>query len=354
MANATPDVSSPPPPPLPSVFRRYQDSIDSALRDRLSVPDPFVYSMLRYAMGWSDTTGSPVTASQGKALRPTLCLLTCEAVCGDFRRAVPPAACLELIHNFSLVHDDIQDRDEYRRHRPTLWKVWGEPKALTAGNVMRIVADATIQVLQTDSVPASDINTVNRILTEASLEMIEGQHLDVAFEGRSDIGMQSYLDMISRKTGALIRTPMHVGATMGTRDSKVIESFRECGRSLGYVFQIRDDVLGIFSEEATTGKPVGADIRRKKNSLPIVHAMAQADRAQKRTLESTYAQETVSDSDVEAVLDIMDGLGTEKFANALAAEHCERALDALADVEIPVNSRADIEELSTFLLIRQH
>lgn len=354
MTNVTSDASSSPPPPLPSVFGRYQESIDSALRDRLSVSDPFVYSMLRYAMGWSDTSGSPVSAPQGKALRPTLCLLTCEAVCGDSRRAIPPAACLELIHNFSLVHDDIQDRDEYRRHRPTLWKVWGEPKALTAGNVMRIVADATVQGLRADSVPDSEINTVNRVLTEASLEMIEGQHLDVAFEGRSDIGMQSYLDMISRKTGALIRTPMHVGAIMGTRDPKVIDSFRECGRSLGYVFQIRDDVLGIFSEEETTGKPVGADIRRKKNSLPIVHAMSQADRAQRRMLEDTYDHETVTDTDVEAVLDIMDDLGTEEFANSLAAEHCERALEALADVEIPLNSRADIEELATFLLVRQH
>ena len=219
---------------------------------------------------------------------------------------------------------------------------------------MRIVADATVLGLRDYSVPDSEINTVNRVLTEASLEMIEGQHLDVAFEGRSDIGMQSYLDMISRKTGALIRTPMHVGAIMGTRDPKVIDSFRECGRSLGYVFQIRDDVLGIFSEEETTGKPVGADIRRKKNSLPIVHAMAQADRAQRRMLEETYAHEMVSDSDVEAVLDIMDGLGTEEYANSLASEHCERALESLAGVEIPMSARAEIEELATFLLIRQH
>ncbi len=354
MTNVAPDQSTAPPPSLPAVFQRYQESIDSALRDRLSNTTSFLYSMLRYAMGWSDESGAPVSAPQGKALRPTLCLLTCEAVCGEYRRALPPAASLELIHNFSLIHDDIQDRDEYRRHRPTVWKVWGEPVALTAGNAMRIVADTSIEGLRGDAVSAADIVTVNRVLTEASLEMIEGQYLDVAFEGRSDIGMKSYLDMISRKTGALIRTPMHVGAIMGTDDIKVIESFRECGRSLGYVFQIRDDVLGIWSKENTTGKPVGADIRRKKNSLPIVHAMAQADGAQKRTLDGIYAQETVEDTDVDTVLDIMDSLGTEAYANSLAAEHCDRALGRLAGVEIPSGARADIEELATFLLIRQH
>ena len=353
MANVTSDPSNAP-PTLPAVFQRFQDAIDSALRESLSNGASSVYSLLRYAMGWSDAEGAPVSAPQGKALRPTLCLLTCEAVCGEYRRALPPAASLELIHNFSLIHDDIQDRDEYRRHRPTVWKVWGEPMALTAGNVMRIVADTSIEGLRSDSVSAADIVTVSKVLTEASLEMIEGQYLDVAFEGRSDIGMKSYLDMISRKTGALIRTPMHVGAIMGTNYQAVIESFRECGRSLGYVFQIRDDVLGIWSEEKTTGKPVGADIRRKKNSLPIVHAMSKADGAKKRTLDGIYAQETVEDAEVDTVLDIMDSLGTEAYANSLAAEHCDRALERLAGVELPSGARADIEELVTFLLVRQH
>ena len=354
MTNVTSDPSTAPPPPLPAVFQRYQESIDSALRDRLSGANSFVYSMLRYAMGWSDAAGAPVSAPQGKALRPTLCLLTCEAVCGEFTRALPPAVSFELIHNFSLIHDDIQDRDEYRRHRPTLWKVWGEPQALTAGNVMRIVADTSIEGLRGDSVPVADMVTVNEAITEASLEMIEGQHLDVAFEGRTDIGMDGYLDMISRKTGALIRTPMHVGAIMGTDEPTIIESFRECGRSLGYVFQIRDDVLGIWSEEKTTGKPVGADVRRKKNSLPIVHAMSHADRVQKKALEHVYEKETVEDADVDTVLEIMDTLGTEAFANSLAAEHCERGLEWLKGIEFHPDARADIEELSTFLLIRQH
>ena len=211
---------------------------------------------------------------------------------------------------------------------------------------MRIVADTSIEGLRGDSVSDADIVSVNEAITEASLEMIEGQHLDVAFEGRSDIGMDGYLDMISRKTGALIRTPMHVGAIMGTHDQAVIESFRECGRSLGYVFQIRDDVLGIWSEEKTTGKPVGADVRRKKNSLPIVHAMSQADRVQRRVLEHVYEKETVEDADVDSVLEIMDTLGTEAFANSLAAEHCERGLEQLAGIEIPSYARDDIEELS--------
>ena len=341
-------------PPLPAVFQRYQATLESALRDRLSDDSSFVYSMLRYNMGWADTQGVPVSAAQGKALRPTLCLLTCEAVCGDFSRAVSAAAAFELIHNFSLIHDEVQDRDETRRHRPTLWTIWGDAKALSAGNVLRVVADVTIEQLRGGHTSFRKVEAIGRVMTEASLEMIEGQYLDVSYEGRSDIGMRSYLDMIARKTGALIRSPMEVGAIMGADDQIVVDAFSECGRALGCVFQIRDDVLGIWGDERTTGKPVGADIRQRKNSLPIVHAMSTADGARKRTLDRVYGQETISDEDVEIVLDIMDGLGTREFAHSLAAEHCERGLECLNVVEIPPDARNDIEEMAVFLLIRQH
>lgn len=341
-------------PPLPAVFQRYQAALDSALRDRLSDDSSFVYSMLRYNMGWADIQGAPVSAAQGKALRPTLCLLTCEAVCGDFSLAVPAAAAFELVHNFSLIHDEVQDRDESRRHRPTLWTVWGDAKALSAGNVLRVVADVTIDRLQGEDASFRKVHSIGRVMTEASLEMIEGQYLDVSYEGRSDIGMKSYLDMIARKTGALIRSPMEVGAIMGANDQSVVDAFRECGRALGLVFQIRDDVLGIWGDEKTTGKPVGADIRQRKNSFPIVHAMSNADGARKRILDRVYDQESISDEDVDTVLEIMDGLGTRGFAHSLATEHCERGLECLEGVEIPPDARNDIEEMAVFLLIRQH
>ncbi len=354
VTNPALDVAVAPLAPLPSVFQRHHESINASLRDRLSVDDSFVYSMLRYNMGWSDTDGVPISATEGKAFRPTLCLLACEAVGGNFERALPAAIALELIHNFSLIHDEIQDRDEIRHHRPTLWAVWGDPKALVAGNVLRVIADTSLEQLPAVNVPFADIVSINEVITEACLEMIEGQYLDMAYEGRSDIGMNSYLTMIARKTGALIRAPMHVGAIIGTDDQLVIQAFRECGRALGYVFQIRDDVLGIWGDQETTGKPVGADIRRKKNSMPIVHAMSQADGVEKQTLQRIYSQEVVGDTEVDIVLDIMDGLGSQKYAHTLADQHCQFGLQSLDSIEISPDARNDIEELSIFLLERQH
>ena len=143
---------------------------------------------------------------------------------------------------------------------------------------------------------------VTRLLTEAHLQMIEGQYLDLSYESRPDIGMSDYLDMISRKTGALIRCSLHVGALIGTRNQAAVEAFRKCGESLGLVFQIRDDVLGVWGDERVTGKSVGADIRRKKNSLPVVYAMSRAVGADKEFLESVYRRDGVDDSDIDGVL----------------------------------------------------
>ena len=131
-------------PELPMVLSRYQDILEPALRDTISDRSSFVYDMLRYCMGWSDVTGKPSNLEKGKGIRPSLCLFICDALGGDVRKAIPAAVSLELIHNFSLIHDEIQDFDEIRHHRPTLWTVWGVPKSLVAGNVMRVLAEKSI------------------------------------------------------------------------------------------------------------------------------------------------------------------------------------------------------------------
>ena len=338
---------------LPVPFKRYRTLVNAALRESLQDRDIPVYSMLRYSMGWSDIHGNSRTATGGKALRPTLCLLACEATGGQVSRALPAAVALELIHNFSLVHDDIQDRDETRHHRPTLWAVWGDAKALVAGNTFRAVADKALWRLVDEGVSCDDSLEVARLLTEACLEMVEGQCLDLMYEGRLDIGMPEYMDMISRKTGALIRCALNVGAVIGASDEDTVRAFRDCGRWLGFVFQIRDDVLGVWGEEEITGKPVGADIRRKKSSMPVVFTMSQARGGDKDLLTEIYARESLSDEDVDSVLDVMDRIGARDYARDLAAEYCDRALESLSGVELPPKSRQEMEEIAHFLLVRQ-
>ena len=305
-------------------------------------------------MGWVDVDGQACNATEGKALRPTLCLLACEAAGGSVGKAMPAAVAVELIHNFSLIHDDIQDGDETRHHRPTLWAVWGVPKALIAGNTLRVVADTALEGLVEKGVELETALAAVGVLTEAYQEMIEGQYLDMSYEGRPDIGIHEYLDMISRKSGALIRHSMNLGALIGARQTATIDALLECGRSLGYVFQIRDDVLGVWGDEDTTGKPVGADIRRKKNSFPVVHAMSAARGEDKQLLQTTYEKDSLSDDDVASVLDVMDRVNTRENAQTLAAEHADRALEAVAQVELAPSAHEDLRELVDFLLVREH
>ena len=347
-------ATSSPAPVLPRPFERYRSRIDLALRERMNGHTSPLYDMLRYSMGWSDASGTPTGGTTGKALRPVLCLYACEATSGEYEPALPAAAALEFIHNFSLIHDDIQDRDELRHHRPTLWSVWGDGKAVVAGNSLRVVADAAVGGMVAGGRSPKEALDVAGLLTEAYLEMIEGQYLDMAYEDRQEVGLQEYLAIISRKTGALIRCAMNIGAVIGTSDRQTVDSFREAGRSLGYVFQIRDDVLGVWGDEDATGKPVGADIRRKKKSLPAVYAMSRARGEAKKTLARKYAQQELADDDVEVVLEIMDEVGVREYAQDLATEHCDDAMRHLSSVEVSPEGRRDIEEIAHFLLVREH
>ena len=342
------------PTALPEMFNRYRADLNEAMRRQVSSDRVGVYDMLRYYLGWVDKYGNPCSATEGKALRPTLCLFACEATGGPVSQALPAAVALELIHNFSLIHDDIQDRDETRHHRPTLWAEWGVPRALVAGNVLRIVADMSLNGLGEPHADTERVLGVVNLLTEAYLEMIEGQYLDISYEGRRDIGMGDYLDMIARKTGALIRCSLNLGAMIGTRHAATVEAFRDFGRSLGYVFQIRDDVLGVWGDEESTGKPVGADILRKKNSLPVVYAMSVASGSEKQLLVETYGRDHLNDDDVAMVLGVMDEVRTREYAHRIAADHCDAAMRALSAVELDPEIRQQAEELVHFLLVRQH
>ena len=334
---------------------RYRDIIVTTLKERLSQDFLPVYDMLRYCMGWSDKDGNPVNGAMGKSLRPSLCLFACEAVGGQIRHALPAAASLELIHNFSLIHDEIEDFDETRHHRPTLWTLWGINKALVAGNVLRIVADRSMEMMKIDE--GKDAERVVKgveLLTEACLEMIEGQYMDISFEGRIDITLDQYMAMISRKTGALIRCSLQLGAAMGTENLATLETFRKTGTSLGFVFQIRDDILGIWGEEKSTGKPVGIDILRKKNSLPIVHAMDKADKKGKELLREIYSLEHPGEQEVAAVLEIMEQAGTRDYAQKLAYEYEGKALKLFSQTRLSDSHQLDFGVLARFLAVRQY
>ena len=336
------------------MFDRYREHLEASLAD--AVPDLHRHPVnvpLRYHLGWSDHDGvpSPTPASQGKALRPTLCMFACDALQGEPTHAAPAAAALELIHNFSLVHDDIQDQGLERRHQPTVWALWGTPRALVAGDAMQSLGDLAI-LHGDDAVPSDTAVRVSQLLTQSYVEMIEGQCRDLQFEQRETIGTDEYLEMIALKTGALIRSSLVIGATVATHDADTIVGVARFGRAIGRLFQIRDDYLGIWGDEAITGKSTDSDIVQRKKSYPIVYAFQQADGANRNELLRLYSQETLDEGNVDRVLDILDDIGAAAQTDYLTEITAQEARAALSTLELPPWAADDAGQLIDFMAYR--
>lgn len=339
---------------LPAIFDRYRQDVDAELRSALPNGDLPLHEAMRYHLGWIDQAGKPISGGGGKALRPCLCLLACEALRGDHHPALPAAGAVELVHNFSLIHDDIQDGDKERRHRPTVWWLWGKPKAIAAGTAMRSVAGIALSRLDNEAVPVERQLRAAQALDRSCLEMIEGQYLDLSYEGRLDIGVAGYLDMISRKTGALMGCSLEMGAIVGTADGAPAKRFGSFGRKLGLAFQIRDDVLSVWGDEKQTGKPFANDIKRKKNSFPIVFAI-EKERGQKQSqLQALYQRQSMDEDTVAAVLARLEEMGAEEQAQTTAREFLKAALAELGGLRLAPEARRDLEETATFLVERDY
>ena len=348
---------APPGPKLPGMFGRYSNWIQDELWRAVRGPsEADVNLLLSYHLGWVDQhgTAAPSASSQGKALRPTLCLFACEALSAEHGRALPTAAALELIHNFSLLHDDIQDKDLERRHQPTAWSLWGIPKALVAGDALHSTGDLAALRVEQQRVSSEVLLRVSEILTDSYLVMIEGQCLDLEFEGRTDITTSEYLHMIACKTGALIRCGLETGALLADGDEDAVRAFASFGEGLGQAFQIRDDYLGIWGDEATLGKATGNDIRRRKKSYPVVYALERATGAALNDLKRIYGRSELEEDDVQRVLAILDEVGARDQSQSLTESAADRALDALTTVSLPEWARAEAEELVDFLTRREY
>ncbi|MBI4187133.1 MAG: polyprenyl synthetase family protein [Chloroflexi bacterium] len=337
---------------LPAVFDRHRAEIDAEMRAALAERELPLYHMMRYHLGWADDRGNSVAGPAGKALRPTLCLAACEAAGAEYRRALPAAAAVELAHNYSLIHDDIQDDDRERRHRATVWSIWGKPQAINAGTAMRVLASLALSRLEQYNVPAQKQLRAQRLMDEASLRLLEGQYLDINYESRFDIGVSDYLSMIEGKTAALMACSLEMGALLATDDAHMISSFYDIGRNLGLAFQIKDDILGIWGSEQETGKLQGSDIRHRKKTLPIVYALEKADNGLKKELVSVYSNGMVERDGVVTVLATLEAVGAQSYAQRMAESYCDAAIKAMNGLELPSPAKNDLMEMARFLVQR--
>ncbi|GHO65771.1 polyprenyl synthetase [Ktedonobacter sp. SOSP1-52] len=356
---------------LQATLLRHQQAIDSALHsafERLAERDDThnlqeYYGQMRYHLGWVDRHFQAMRSNAGKLMRPTLLLLAYEAVGSweqtsnpDYlRRALPAAAAVELTHNFTLIHDDIVDGDTERHHRPTLWTVWGMPNGINSGDGMFALSRLALWGVLDEGVEGDIAARLGACLDKACLVVAEGQYLDVSFEGRQDISVSMYIDMIRRKTAELMACSAEMGARLSTRNEEAITRLRSFGEAIGIAFQVRDDLLGIWGSREELGKTEAGDIYRRKQSLPILHARELATPEEQATLTRIYQQaEPLEKEQVDEVLAVLERTGTRDYCRQFLAQQSERAREALASVpaqqaEVATRAMEDMRVLIDFV-----
>jgi len=311
---------------LDALKREYLPALEAELREGLNYPpdgsDPTV-QMLHYHMGWESSQYQQAGAS-GKRTRPLLTLLCAHAGGGHWRSALPLASAVELVHNFSLIHDDIQDESELRRGRPTLWAIWGKPQAINAGDALFAYAHLAVQSATRLS-PDTRLEALS-VLDQACLALTSGQHSDLAFESAERVDEKAYKEMVAGKTAALIAASAELGALVACTSAPQRENYRAFGHALGLAYQARDDILGIWGESDRTGKPSGEDIIARKKTLPVVIGMEHSPEL--RALYRSTAGDDVSD--VRNAVRLLQECGARAAAEDVEREQVVLALSRLA------------------------
>jgi geranylgeranyl diphosphate synthase type I len=301
--------------------------------------------MLAYHMGWEGDGAGP--EARGKRIRPLLVLLSCAAAGGDWKTALPAASAVELVHNFSLIHDDIEDNSPLRRGRTTLWKLWGIPQALNAGDAMFAIAH--LEILRLDgAIPPLRVIQAVKVLQETCLHLTQGQYLDLSYEQRSDLSIDDYWAMISGKTAALLSACTGLGALVAGMEGERLNHFQEFGRSLGLAFQVQDDILGIWGDAELTGKSAESDLVTGKKSLPVLYGLSKKGRFAQRWLK-----DGINPQEVVGVADLLNEEGGRYYCEQKSAELTQQAINALEHAQPDRAAKDALLLLANKLLQRQ-
>lgn len=290
----------------------------------------------------------------GKRLRPFLVLKACELVGGDREDALPMAAAVELLHTFTLVHDDIMDSDDKRRGKPTVHTLWGIPIAISAGDMLYAKAyEAVLSSLKSSKVSPRRILKILSLITEATISICEGQALDVIFEKRELISEEEYFTMITKKTAGLLETSTKVGAIVGGGKAAQVRLLGRYAYYSGLAFQVIDDYLGITADEKILGKPVGSDIREGKRTLILIHALNHATETERKQMYSVLDHEDATPTEIEEVSQIIHSLGSLDYAYKKAEQLVVKAKRQLSPFP-PSQTKETLLNLADYILSRKY
>ena len=304
---------------------------------------PF-HEMLTYHMGWTGEGAGP--EATGKRIRPLLVLLCSSACRANWELALPAAAAVELVHNFSLVHDDIQDNSPKRRRRDTTWVKWGAPMAINVGDALFVMSNQAVIDLKQNH-PAEVVMKTAAILHNTCLDLTRGQFLDMSYEERTDLKVEDYWPMIAGKTAALLSACCQIGAVLGGADEEKEEAYRAFGHYLGLAFQVQDDILGIWGDEKVTGKSVASDLVEGKNSLPVLIGLGK-----KGKFAARWAKGSIKAEEVEEVARLLASEGGYGEAKEASIQMTDMAINSLREADPQGEAGESLFDLTNKLLNR--
>lgn len=334
---------------LKDFIQEMQPEIEKSLQASVLLADgqglEEFHEMLAYHMGWVGEGAGP--EARGKRIRPLMVLLTAASAGGEWRRALPAAAAVELVHNFSLIHDDIEDNSPLRRGRATLWTRWGIPQAINAGDAMFTVAHLSLLGLA-ETASARAALEANRILQKTCLHLTQGQYLDISYEARGDLNLAAYWPMVGGKTAALLAACTELGALAAQAPEARQAAYRQFGWTLGLAFQAQDDLLGIWGDSAVTGKSADSDLVSGKKSLPVLFGLEQNGPFARRWREGPINGEQVADLARQ-----LEAEGARQYTQERANALTDQALEALEKAQPEGEAGRALKELAAQLLKRK-
>jgi geranylgeranyl diphosphate synthase type I len=326
-----------------------RDLVEPALRSAVDTLPSSMLHVAGYHLGWWDEQGQSTRVNGGKAIRPALVLLSAQAVGGTVTAALPAAVAVELVHNHSLLHDDVMDGDLTRRHRRSAWSVFGVNPAILAGDALLVLA---LDVLAGSGHPAALEGT--RMLSAAVQDLLEGQSADLAFEQRAEVGLAECVRMAERKTAALLGCACAVGAAFGDGRPEQVACLRGFGMHLGLAFQHVDDLLGIWGDPAVTGKPVHSDLRSQKKSLPVVAALASETPAGRELAALYHRDQPLAETDAAHAAELIDLAGGRTWSQTQADDLLAQAMQKLQSASPTPRAAAELGALARLATHRDH
>lgn len=366
--------------PTPQILERARILVEPSLRQAVERLDPQIAPLALYHFGWADEHGQPTTAGGGgKGIRSALAVLSAEAAGAPAEAGVPGAVAVELVHNFSLLHDDIIDGDAERRHRPTVWAVFSQGEAIIVGDALHTLAFDVLlggsaggagsaagatagsagsaaggAAAEANDAATGASGAAASRLASATAAMIAGQSRDMAFNERMDVTPEQCLAMEADKTGALLGYASSVGAVLAGADAEIVAALESYGSKLGLAFQAADDLLGIWGDPAVTGKPVGNDLRERKKSFPVVVALSQQTAASEELASILSQDAALNEAAISRATELVEQAGGKESATAAAHDYLHQALACIQTAPLAAPAVEELTHLARFVVARDH